>query len=335
MEQEYNIGDLWQWARSGVPAPFTLRKNGEPACQVIRVNGDGMDWLYAQYEPDNGTFSVPFEPFGMWGWPERMCCVRDEYAGLGNWNLADAEQRLRDAYRAAVSAEVQKVADQLIEDGYSASKEDEQAAQKLADKLAERGITPENWAAADLIKVSVPQYYPGALFLDEGRENERVLSMIQADDEKIQAAARTVAALLAPKDAAASKPAAAKTAKLKSAGKPGRSAVKEEPPTEPAAPEDSPAAENEKNERAREAILQALDGLRVHKLKMKLVGQPRELVAGRVDIVKDLKEIGTIRQDRFALTDFTEPIPAMDVEKITKVSSPKGGSPAVIYERED
>lgn len=295
MEQEYNIGDLWEWARSGRLTSFTLVKNGQPVCWIMRVNGDGMDWFYAQYEPDNGTFSVPFEPFGMWAWSEeRMGCVRDEYAGLGNWSLPDAERRLEDAYRGAAAAEVQREADELLKAGAEISEQDVQAAEVLAARLAEMNIPAGSWASSGLVALDVPQFYPGALFLDEGGEIGRVLQSVNSDNPQIRDAAHLIAALQKDEQETA-------------------------PPLEP---EPQANSETESTDTARDAIYNAIHGQRVKKLVVITQGKSKEhrYTVRRVGLVKDLEKGDSIQTENVLEGDPKGPITADAIEKITTLS---------------
>lgn len=308
MEQEYNIGDLWQWARSGELSPFTVVKDGQPVCRVIRVNGNNMDWLYAQYGEDDGTFNL--EPFGMWGWPERMCCVREEYAGLGNWNLQEAEARARQAYYEEAAGKVAAEAKKLRKAAFTDA--EMQAAEELAARLAKRGLRADEWAASGEIDLGEPVIYPGKLFLDEGQEIERIKQSIEAGSPAIQAAAQLVAAL----------------DKVASAAPPS---LQPEPAPKPAEPSAQEPSQPNKVESARKAIVAALKGLRVQKIVVRIKGKGKKhnYQMRRVDLLQDLEKLGAIQPEHLG-DDVKSPVTAKSIEKITKLN----GRGDVLYSRE-
>lgn len=297
MEQQYNIGDLWQWARGGELTPFSILKDGQPVCRVIRVNGNNMDWLYAQYGEDDGTFTLPFEPFGMWGWPERMCCIREEYAGLGNWNLPEAEERARQAYHDAAAEAVNAEAGSLTKETFT--QDEMQTAEQIAHELTDRGLSVDEWAEAGLVDLGDPVIYPGALFLDEGQEIDRIAAAANADNPAIKAAARLVAAMRKMEN-----PAAPVT----------------QPEPQPQA-EAADAAQSGKSEAARKSILAALKGQRVMKVIVKIKGKGKKhnYPMRRLDLVADLEKHGAIQPEHLG-GDVKSPVTAKSIERITKLN---------------
>lgn len=328
MQQEYNIGDLWQWARSGSLIPFMLTRHGEPVCRVIRVNGDDMDWLYAQYEPDDGMFTVPFEPFGLWGWPERMCCVRDEYAGLGNWSLHEAEQRLTQAYRDAAVAQINQQADQIEAENLALTAAETDTVAEIAAALAERGISVSDWADTELIQLGEPQIHIGALFANEQQEIERIQQSVQDDNAVIRDAARLVAAMKR----------AERPEELAPAPEPEAPASEQReaaPDTEAVSTTDTAEqSPSRKGEQALKAVIEALtapDAQRVRKVILSITkgkGKKHNYKVPRLVVLEDLEKYGTIQPDHLD-GDFKRPVPAKSVERITKLNGAD-----VLYQKE-
>lgn len=295
MEQEFNIGDLWQWARGGEMTPFTVYRDGQPVCRVIRVNGDNMDWLYAQYGQDDGMFTLPFEPFGMWTWPERMCCIREEYAGLGNWNLHEAEERARQAYHEAAVTAVNEEANALQDATFT--RDELQAAEQLAGRLAENGLGADGWAESGMVELGEPVIYPGPLFLDEGKEVYELQQEANGENPAVQSAARLVAAM--------------------------RQIAAETPPE----PEEAPSEETQesqpsgKGEAARKNIVAALKGQRVMKVIVKIKGKGKKhnYPMRRLDLIEDLEKHGAVQPEHLG-GEVKSPVTAKAIEKITKLN---------------